>query len=146
MLETRVQSPDWEDLLEEGMAMHSRILAWRIPWTKETGRLQSVGSQSQTGLRDWLPLLLLRQSIHLTIFNSSTWLDMRFMLLFSCILIWNDISSWDITLPCGIIFFLLWYFFRIFWKFCSNEYKLPSPMSLKLSSLWLQFWSVFSTI
>ena len=35
----------WEDTLEEGMATHSRILAWRIPWTGEPGGLQSLGSQ-----------------------------------------------------------------------------------------------------
>ena len=35
----------WEDLLEEGMATHISILAWRIPWTKEPGGLQSIGSQ-----------------------------------------------------------------------------------------------------
>ena len=35
----------WEDPLEEGTATHSSILAWRIPWTEEPGRLQSVGSQ-----------------------------------------------------------------------------------------------------
>ena len=35
----------WEDLLEKGMATHSRILAWRIPWTEETGCLQSMGLQ-----------------------------------------------------------------------------------------------------
>ena len=40
-----VQSPDWEDPLEEGMATHSSILAWRIPWTEEPGWLQSIGSQ-----------------------------------------------------------------------------------------------------
>ena len=34
-----------EDTLEEGMATHSSILAWRIPWTEEPGRLQSAGSQ-----------------------------------------------------------------------------------------------------
>jgi len=34
-----------EDALEEGMAIHSSILAWRIPWTEEPGRLQSIGSQ-----------------------------------------------------------------------------------------------------
>ena len=33
----------WEDLLEEGMATHSSMLAWRIPWTEECGGLQSVG-------------------------------------------------------------------------------------------------------
>ena len=37
-----------EDPLEEGMATHSGILAWRIPWTEEPGGLQSVGSQNQT--------------------------------------------------------------------------------------------------
>ena len=48
---TRVQSLIWEDPLEEGMAIHSRILAWRIPWTEEPGGLQSIGSQSQTLLK-----------------------------------------------------------------------------------------------
>ena len=47
MWETRVQSLGWEDPLEKGMTTHSSILAWRIPWTEEPGRLQSVGSQSQ---------------------------------------------------------------------------------------------------
>ena len=35
----------WEDPLEEGIATHSSILAWRIPWTEEPGRLQFTGSQ-----------------------------------------------------------------------------------------------------
>ena len=42
---TEVQSLGQEDPLEEGMATHSGILAWRIPWTEEPGRLQSMGSQ-----------------------------------------------------------------------------------------------------
>ena len=41
----RVQSLGWEDPLEEDMATHSSILAWRIPWTEEPGGLQSMGSQ-----------------------------------------------------------------------------------------------------
>ena len=45
MWETWVQSQDQEDFLEKGMATQSSILAWRIPWTEETGRLQSIGSQ-----------------------------------------------------------------------------------------------------
>ena len=45
MHETRVPSLGWEDLLEKGMATHSSILAWRIPWTEEPGGLQSMGSQ-----------------------------------------------------------------------------------------------------
>ena len=40
----QVQSLDWEDPLEEGMATHSSILAWRSPWAEEPGRLQSIGS------------------------------------------------------------------------------------------------------
>ena len=41
----------WEDPLEEGMATHSRILAWRIPWTEEPEGLQSMESQSRTRLK-----------------------------------------------------------------------------------------------
>ena len=40
-----VRALGWEDPLEEGMATHSSILAWRIPWTEEPGGLQSMGSQ-----------------------------------------------------------------------------------------------------
>ena len=42
--ETQVWSLGWEDPLEEGMSTHSSIFAWRIPWTKKPGRLQSLGS------------------------------------------------------------------------------------------------------
>ena len=44
--ETQVQSLGWEDPLEKGMATHSRVLVWRIPWTEEPGGLQSMGSQT----------------------------------------------------------------------------------------------------
>ena len=52
MQETLVWSPCWEDPLEKGMATHSSILAWEIPWTEEPGGLQSMGSQNQTQLND----------------------------------------------------------------------------------------------
>ena len=45
MWETRVRALGWEDPLEKGMAIHSSILAWKIPWTEEPGRLQPMGSQ-----------------------------------------------------------------------------------------------------
>ena len=51
MQETQVRFPAWEDPLEKEMAIHSSILAWRIPWTEEPGRLQSVGSK-ETRLGD----------------------------------------------------------------------------------------------
>ena len=41
--ETQVRSLGWEDLLDKGMATHSSILAWEIPWTEEPGGLQRVG-------------------------------------------------------------------------------------------------------
>ena len=43
MQETQVRSLSWEDSLEKGMTTHSNILAWRIPWIEEPGRLQSMG-------------------------------------------------------------------------------------------------------
>ena len=46
--ETQVQPLGWEDPLEKGMATHSSILAWRIPWTEEHGGLQPMGLQSET--------------------------------------------------------------------------------------------------
>ena len=43
--ETQVRSLGWEDALEEEMATHSSILAWKIPWTEESAELQSKGLQ-----------------------------------------------------------------------------------------------------
>ena len=45
MQETWIQSLSWEDPLEKEMAAHSSILAWEVPWTEETGGLQSMGLQ-----------------------------------------------------------------------------------------------------
>ena len=51
--DTPAPSPGWEDPLEEGMATHSSILAWRIPWTEEPGRLQShVGDLTTWGFKE----------------------------------------------------------------------------------------------
>ena len=51
MPETQIRSLGQEDPLEKGMATQSSILAWRIPWTEEPGRLQSMGLQ-RVGLSD----------------------------------------------------------------------------------------------
>ena len=45
MQETQVRSLGWEDPLEKEMAIHSRTIAWKIPWTEEPGRLQAMGLQ-----------------------------------------------------------------------------------------------------
>ena len=52
MLETQVQSLGQEDPLEKGMATHSSIVAWRIPWAEEPDGLQSLGSKNQIQLSD----------------------------------------------------------------------------------------------
>ena len=52
MQETLVQSLSREDPLEKGMATHSTILAWRIPWTEEPGRLQSLVTMLYTAPQD----------------------------------------------------------------------------------------------
>ena len=54
--ETWVQSLGGEDPLEKEMAIHSSTIAWKIPWTEEPGRLQSMGSQSWTRLSDFTSL------------------------------------------------------------------------------------------
>ena len=55
MRETRVWSLGWEDPLEKGMATHSKTLAWKIPWTEEPSRLQSMGLK-RVG-HDWVTSL-----------------------------------------------------------------------------------------
>ena len=60
MQETWVQSLGWEDPMEKGMATHSSIPAWRIPWTEDPGRLQSMGSQSDMPEQLTLSLSLFR--------------------------------------------------------------------------------------
>ena len=49
--ETQAQSLGWEDPLEEDMATHARILAWRVSWTEEPAGLQSIGRKSRTQLK-----------------------------------------------------------------------------------------------
>ena len=61
MWEMRVLSLGWEDPLEKEMAIHSSTIDWKIPWTEEPGRLQSMGSQRVR--QDWVT------SLHLYLIN-----------------------------------------------------------------------------
>ena len=61
MRETRVQALGWEDPLEKEMAIHSRTIVWKIPWTEEPGRLQPMGSQRVR--HDWATSLSLLKLI-----------------------------------------------------------------------------------
>ena len=66
MRETRVWSLGWEDPLKKEMATHSSTLAWKIPWTEERGRLQSMGSQRVR--HHWATSLGLGLGVNLLIF------------------------------------------------------------------------------
>ena len=80
--------PGWEDPLEEGMAVYSSILAWRIPWTEEPDRLQYIGSQVGHNLvtrereregKLWclLPWLVLNESSVIQLrAHSTSWLSL----------------------------------------------------------------------
>ena len=63
-LETQVWYLGWEDLLEEGRETHPSVLAWRIPWTEEPGRLQSIGLH-RVG-HDWSNLACMYTSMSVT--------------------------------------------------------------------------------
>ena len=69
MRETQVQSLGREDPLEKEIAAHSSTLAWKIPWTEEHGRLQSMGSQGVG--HDWVTSLSFMRSYFLHLFPFS---------------------------------------------------------------------------
>ena len=81
--ETQVRSVGSEDPLEEGLATHSSILAWRIPWTEEPGRLQSIGSH-----RVRLSMHTCRQKPVRVVFSS------------------KKIQS--LGIPCGLLMYIWW--------------------------------------
>ena len=71
MQKTWVKSLGWEYLLEKEMATHSSTLAWKIPWTEEPGRLQSMGSQ-RVG-HDWVTSLSLPPVTHASVEVTELW-------------------------------------------------------------------------
>ena len=72
MLETRVRSLGWEDPLEKEMAIHSSTIAWKIPWTEELGRLQSMGTHKESDTTEQLHVhvYIIQVSVHLIGFRS----------------------------------------------------------------------------
>ena len=97
--ETRVRSLGGEDPLEEGMAAHSSLLAWRIPWTEEPGRLQSTGSQRVR--HDWVTNIL-TWTFHCSFYPSGNILICLFIhgFLFSSVVINVSFPFW-----CFFFFF-----------------------------------------
>ena len=131
MQETRVQSLGWEDPLEKEMATHSSTLAWRIPWTEEPGRLQSMGSQRVR--HDWVTSLIHSLILHDILWD--TWI---------CALA-SDINLGKIVILLSNIasvpfFFLLLVFpeRNVCYTFCS------CPKVLEYSVILLLFYLLFS--
>ena len=119
--ETWVWSLGQEDPLEKEMATHCNILAWKIPWTEEPGRLQSTGSRRVR--RDWAQ--------HSTRYRSS--------LLFICKLnleshFYTVFPVFRISLPLGLSLFLILLYFMFDW----NSVSLPGSWFSVLPS-WLKY-------
>jgi len=97
MQETWVWSLGQKDPLEKGMAIHSSILAWRIPWTEEPGGLQSMGSQRVR--HDWATDTNFRLSNHNQALMVQTWLCLKIMKWLAAILSFKVLflckSFWD---------------------------------------------------
>ena len=95
MRETRVRSLGWEDLLEKKMAIHSSTIAWKIPWTEEPVRLQSIGLQRVR--HDWATSLYFT-SLHFTS------LQIQFTYDLNTVYVWFKYSLWDQTVNiCWLI-------------------------------------------
>ena len=88
--ESQVQFLVWEGPLEKGMATHSSILAWRIPWTEEPGRLQPMGSQ-----RVWHDWLSYHTHMH-THTHTHTWVEFL-SFLHALFLLAALCSMWDLS-------------------------------------------------
>ena len=74
--ETLVRSLGWEDPLEKEMAIHSRTVAWKIPWTEEPGGLQSMVAKSWTRLSDFTFTFTLKEELEMRgVLGSESWLE-----------------------------------------------------------------------
>ena len=134
MRETWVQSLGREHPLEKEMAVHSSTIAWKIPWTEEPGRLQSMGSQSQTRLRDF-PFL----SFHclytpdISLFLKPT---IAFVVVFHGIIVGTFIVQawgWPVVWLCsGILCFVLYLVSLLFFP-TFGEFKSEHDLNLSIS-------------
>jgi len=144
MWETWVRSLGWEDPLEKEMATYSSILAWRIPWTEDPGRLQSMGSQR------------VRHALEMTkLFSTADHVLFPYSVGFTT---WPYRSvchlTWWATSPCGMhIFRLPWhltflvhscigvffYWHIVFWfpphATVSHSYSVLNPLLFSLQTL-----------
>ena len=104
MRETRVQSLGWEDLLEKEMAPHSSILAWKIPWMEEPGRLQSMGLK-ESDTTEQLHLLFTTEQMcaHLpNPYHNPTYQEIRFSHHCCCCLVTKSYPTLYNPMDCSL--------------------------------------------
>ena len=142
-LETQVRSLGWEDLLEEGMATHSSILAWRIPWTEEPGRLKFM--EYRKGKHNWSNLacmhialidknlshlkIILRTVLHLHVLHLQNMSQEEILSMYIW-LISNLYSNnkWALPFPSQKSYFLLqWLRHLVFFRYNLQAKPLPNP-------------------
>ena len=112
--ETWVRSLGREDPLEEGMAAHSSILAWEMPWTEEPGRLRSVASQS------WTRMKRLSTFSYLHLVNRREYRFQQYWLLF--------LTPWTfLGLPLGWLLIFPCTFPQVHVCFCLFETNISQP-------------------
>ena len=125
MWETRIRSLGREDPLEKEMAIHSNTLAWKIPWTEDLDRLQSMGSQ-RVG-HDWATLLSLYWYIMLNIFSFAYVWSIYLLCLRSLV-------------PFYIGIFVYCWVLRVLCIFCITIlYQMWFVLQIFSPSLWLVF-------
>ena len=92
-------NPSWEDPLDEEMATHSSILVWKIPWTEEPGRLQSM--ESQTIRHDLARMHGHDLPMDARFFSLSNWISQQTSRVGAMIFVneTNEAPTWQITFP-----------------------------------------------
>ena len=129
MWETWVQSLGWEDSLEKGRATHSSILAWRIPWTEEPGRLQSL--ESQRAGHNWVTFTFI-QHHNIGFHGWPSWA-------------WSFVHSFRLCLP-WVLALLETVFVRYLWSIFCKQFLLRwheiMKQQAKFGKRWF-FWQDF---
>ena len=118
-----VWSLGWEDPLEKGMAAHSSILAWRIPWTDEPVVLQSMGSQ-RVG-HDWATKCTTNTHIHISVDGHSGWLHVLAIVDIIAVNIGMHISF-----QISVLGFFVCFFFFFFWHITRSEIAMSYGSSI----------------
>ena len=132
MRETWIGSLGQEDPLEDGMASHSSILAWKIPWTEEPGRLHTVHGVRHNGVTKHIPYLYAHTNFRITCYNlnirkKAIVFKQRPLIIFYILSLWFTflfyIFVYDTHTDNPLLYASLSFFALIFW-FCVFNFLL----------------------